>query len=165
MGLKLSSTMLKTLFKKNFIFFSCLLFVANCNSYDCDKGLNSDKSFNFENKCQNKLDDLLNYEGDCDSDFSKNDEKFEDLLDSIGFDNEDEFDANFNPWSDLDENHYSNRPDYNSDEYNDGIDWRYRTAFKNFKKKYPVMSRDLGKDFILEILKSDVSELIKYNNL
>ena len=158
--------MLKSLYKKNFIFFICLLFVANCNSYEWEQCLNSDECFNFGNKeFKKKLDDLLNYEGDHDSDFSKNDEKFEDLLDSIGFDNEDEFDVNFNPWSDLDENHYSNRPDYNSDEYNDGIEWRYRRAFKNFKKKYPDLSNDFGKDFILDYLKSNRFILYRFNRL
>ena len=142
--------MLKSLYKKNFIFFICLLFVTNCNSHAWEQCLNLDKCF---------IDDLLNYEGDQESDLSKNYEKFEDLLDSIGFDNEDEFDVNFNPWSDLDENHYSNRPDYNSDEYNDGIEWKYRRAVKNFKKEHP----SLGNDFILEILKSDRYLLYRYN--
>ena len=92
--------MLKSFYKINAVLFICLLLAENCNSYDWEKGLNSDKNVYLQNKeFTTNLDDLLNYNKN--SDFSENNEKFEDLLTSIGFENEEEFDINFDPWGDL----------------------------------------------------------------
>ena len=130
--------MLATLYKINF--FICLSFVANCNSYDWKKGLNSDNSFNFENReFAENLDDLLNYKGNHDADFSKNNEIFEDLLNSFGFDSEDKFDVNFDAWGDLDENNHSNR---GNNEQNDGIPQVYRRALENVKKLFPYFHKE-----------------------
>ena len=103
--------MLKSFYKINAVLFICLLLAENCNSYDWEKGLNSDKNVYLQNKeFTTNLDDLLNYNKN--SDFSENNEKFEDLLTSIGFENEEEFDINFDPWGDLnvDKNLHSDLP-------------------------------------------------------
>ena len=49
-------------------------------------------------KFTKNLDDLLNYNGDENSNFNENNKKFEDLLKSIGYGNGDSFEVNFNPW-------------------------------------------------------------------
>ena len=91
--------MLNTLYCKNLVLFICLILAANCDSFDWEEGLNLDKSFDFKNKEFTKnLDELLNYNGKENSDFIENNKKFEGLLKSIGYENGDNFDVNFDPW-------------------------------------------------------------------
>ena len=91
--------MLNTSYCKNLVLFICLIFAASCDSFDWEKGINPNKSFDLKDKeLTENLDNLLNYNGNKNSDFNKNNKKFEDLLKSIGYKNEDNFDVDFDPW-------------------------------------------------------------------
>ena len=91
--------MLNTSYCKNLVLFICLIFAASCDSFDWEKGINPNKSFDLKDKeLTENLDNLLNYNGNKNSNFNKNNKKFEDLLKSIGYKNEDNFDVDFDPW-------------------------------------------------------------------
>ena len=127
-----------------------LILVAKCSSYDLKNGIKSDKSFDFDNQEFTKnLENLLNYNGNENFDFNKNNEMFKKLLKSIGYKNEDQFGVNFDPWNDG--NHSNQNSEGSGSNSNENeVPLMYRRALKNTQRMY----KHVDKEILLSILKT-----------
>ena len=127
-----------------------LILVAKCSSYEWKSGINSDKSFDFDNQEFTKnLENLLNYNGYENSDFNKNNKMFNNLLKSIGYEIEDQFDVNFDPWND--DNHGNQNSEISGENPDENeVPLMYRRALKNTQRMY----KHVDKEILLSILKT-----------